>query len=378
MTETRSNAQDAATERTKAFLRMRLVSGLSLRACHVLLAHFKVPQAVLAAQPQDLRRLSLSSDLVDNLLSNRSADAAEAEWEKAIKYGVRLVDLHSPDYPRLLREIFDPPMVLYIRGSRCSGDEPQVAIVGARRATPYGINCAHRLAEDLASRGITIVSGLARGIDTAAHRGAMTEGKTIAVFGTGVDRVYPGENRKLAELVETNGAILSEFPMETPPLPHHFPLRNRILAGMTLGTIVIEAAEHSGSLITARLALEANREVFAVPGPITSRQSFGPHLLIRQGARLVSDWQDVTEELPFEIRQRIDAMTEKENQPAGPELDEGQRTVQNALSLSEPVAIDTLLSKVALAPSDVYTALLQLEIRGVIRQLPGSRYILNS
>jgi DNA processing protein len=178
--------------------------------------------------------------------------------------------------------------------------------------------------------------------------------------------------------VETNGAILSEFPMETPPLPHHFPLRNRILAGITLGTIVIEAAEHSGSLITARLALEANREVFAVPGPITSRQSFGPRLLIRQGARLVSDWQDVTEELPFEIQQRIDSMTEKENQPAGSELDEGQRTVQNALSLSEPVAIDTLLSKLALAPPDVYTALLHLEIRGVIRQLPGSRYILNS
>jgi DNA processing protein len=206
----------------------------------------------------------------------------------------------------------------------------------------------------------------------------MTAGKTIAVFGTGVDRIYPRENRKLAELVEKNGAILSEFPMGTPQLPHHFPLRNRILAGMTLGTIVIEAAEQSGSLITARLALEANREVFGVPGPITSRQSFGPHLLIRQGARLVSDWQDVRDELPFEVRQQMDSLSARADPSAESGLDEGQRTVQNALSLSEPVAIDTLLAQLALSSSDVYTALLHLEIRGSIRQLPGGRYILNA
>ena len=343
---------------------MRLVPGLSLRACRALLAHFKVPEAIVSAHPRDFEPLSLSPDLIADLLSNRSADAAETEWEKAGRHQVRLVDLHSTDYPGLLREIFDPPLILYIRGRRWSADEPQVAIVGARAATPYGVNCAQRLAEDLASRGITITSGLARGIDTAAHRGAMRAGKTIAVFGTGLDRIYPGENRKLAELVENNGAILSEFPMETPQLPHHFPLRNRILAGMTLGTIVVEAAEHSGSLVTARLALEANREVFAVPGPIASRQSFGPHLLIRQGARLVSDWQDVREELPFEVRQEMESRTGKVEGTTGPGLDEDQRMVENALSLAEPVAIDTLLANLVLAPSNVYSALLQLEIRG--------------
>ena len=366
MTETGSDPQDATVRRTKAFLRMRLVPGLGLRACHALLAHLKVPQAIVSAHPRDFEPLSLSPDLIADLLSNRSADAAETEWEKASRHQVRLVDLHSPDYPGLLREIFDPRFST----SGVAG--------GARAATPYGVNCAHRRAEDLASRGITITSGLARGIDTAAHRGAMRAGKTIAVFGTGLDRIYPGENRKLAELVEQNGAILSEFPMETPPLPHHVPLRNRILAGMTLGTIVVEAAEHSGSLVTARLALEANREVFAVPGPIASRQSFGPHLLIRQGARLVSDWQDVREELPFEVRQEMEARTDKVDQTTGPGLDEDQRMAQNALSLAEPVAIDTLLSKLVLAPSKVYSALLQLEILGVIRQLPGSRYILNA
>src|SRR4029077_8313371 len=203
------------------------------------------------------------------------------------------------------REIYDPPIILYIRGQRWNADIPQLAIVGTRRPTGYGINCAERLAEDLAVRGLAITSGLARGLDAAAHRGALRGGTTYAVFGCGLDFVYPKENRRLADLVEENGAVISEFPLGTPPSPQNFPIRNRIIAGLSLGVVVIEAAEYSGSLITVRLALESGREIFAVPGNITSPNSFGPHALIRQGAKLVTNWQDVVEELPYSIRERI-------------------------------------------------------------------------
>jgi len=248
--------------------------------------------------------------------------------------------------------------------------------VGTRRPTGYGINCAERIAEDLAARGLPVTSGLARGIDAAAHRGALRSGVTYAVFGSGLDFIYPRENRKLAENIEEKGALVSEFPLGTPPSPENFPIRNRIIAGMSLGVVVVEAAEYSGSLITARLALEANREVFAIPGNITSPNSFGPHVLIRQGAKLAAGWQDILEELPHSIRERVLLPLIAQMEAAPPPALEGmEKKIWDLLSAHEATAIDTLLSRMSYAPPDIYSALLILETMNLIRQLPGNKYV---
>jgi DNA processing protein len=365
-----------STARIKASLRMFLVRGLGLRSANLLIQQFKDPSRVFDSTRGELEALGIPPEVADDLLSPKSADRAEAEWERAAKLGVTILDILDPAYPPLLREIFDPPIVLYLRGKKWNADIPQVAIVGTRRPTGYGINCAERLAEDLASRGLAITSGLARGLDAAAHRGALRAGVTYAVFGSGLDFTYPKENRGLAELVVDNGATISEFPLGTPPSPQNFPIRNRIIAGMALGVMVVEAAEYSGSLITVRLGLECGREIFAVPGNVTSPQSFGPHALIRQGAKLVANWQDVVEELPHPIREKIFAPLVAQMQ-AGPEpqLDGAQARVWKALSAQEPVSIDTLLSKLPFSTSEVYSALLELETAEHVRQLPGKKYI---
>ena len=346
---------------------MFLVRGLGLRSANNLIRHFKHPEAVLEANRDELEAQGIPPEIADDLLSSKSAQRAEQEWAKAEELGVKIVDILDPVYP---------PIVLYLRGKKWEPDLPQVAIVGTRRPTGYGINCAERLAEDLAARGLAVTSGLARGLDAAAHRGALRAGVTYAVFGSGLDFVYPKENRKLADLVEENGAVISEFPLGTPPSPQNFPIRNRIIAGMSLGVAVVEAAEYSGSLITVRLALESGREIFAVPGNITSPNSFGPHVLIRQGAKLVSNWQDVVEELPHPIRERIFAPLVAQMQAAPePKLDGAEAKVWKLLSLQEAISIDTLLAKLPMSTSEVYSALLALEISEYVRQLPGKKYI---
>jgi len=364
------------TQRRFAALRMFLVQGLGLRSANTLIKHFKDPRTVFVARRDEIEALGVPGDVVDALLSSKSADRAKQEWTRAQELGIEIVDILDPAYPPLLREIFDPPIILYIRGQGWDPDLPQVAIVGTRRPTGYGLNCGERLSEDLAQRGIAITSGLARGIDASAHRGALRNGVTYAVFGSGLDFVYPRENRKLAENTEEKGAVLSEFPLGTPPSPQNFPIRNRIIAGMSLGVVVVEAAEYSGSLITVRLALESNREVFAVPGNITSPKSFGPHVLIRQGAKLVTSWEDVVEELPHPIREKILApiVAAMQSLPE-PELDEAERKVWQALSLHDSTPIDSLIAKLPLTTSEVYSALLAMETRDVIRQLPGNKYI---
>ncbi len=363
-------------DRTKCALRMFLVRGLGLRSANTLIRHFKTSEAVFDSDRAGVEALGIPPEVADDLFSSKSKERAEAEWAAATELGVKIVDILDCAYPPLLREIFDPPIVLYVKGSKWNSELPQISIVGTRRPTGYGINCAERLAEDLAARGLVVTSGLARGLDAAAHRGALRSGVTYAVFGSGLDFVYPRENRKLAELVEQNGAVLSEFPLNTPPSPQNFPIRNRIIAGMSLGVVVVEAAEYSGSLITARLALESNREVFAVPGPVTSTRSFGPHALIRQGAKLVSTWQDVVEELPHPVREMVFAplVAQMQAQPAF-ELSQGEQEIWKALSVQEPVYIDSLLARLPLPASEVYSALLSLETAERIRQLPGKKYI---
>jgi len=355
---------------------MSLVRGLGIRSSNALIRHFKTPEAVLDASRPQLEAAGIPQEVLEDLLSRRALERAEQEWKKAEDLGIRILDILHPEYPPLLREIFDPPLILYIRGRGWNPDHPQVAIVGTRRPTSYGLNCAERVAEDLASRGLAITSGLARGVDSAAHRGAQRGGVTYAVFGCGMDTIYPRENRKLAEMVEEKGALLSEFPLGTPPSPENFPIRNRIIAGMSLGVIVVEAAEYSGSLITARLAVDSNREVFAIPGNITSPNSFGPHVLIRQGARLVASWQDVVEELPHPIREKIllPLIAQMQAMP-DPALDGIQKKVWDLLSLQEAVGIDVLLSKLPPDASQVYSALLELETVNLVRELPGKKFI---
>jgi DNA processing protein len=355
---------------------MFLVRGLGLRSANALVKHFKDVAPVFDASSTELEAFGVPPDVAADLLSPKSSERADREWDRAAELGVEVVDILDFAYPPLLREIFDPPIVLYIRGKRWDSSLPQVAIVGTRRPTGYGLNCAERLAEDLAARGLAVTSGLARGLDAAAHRGALRAGCTYAVFGSGLDFVYPKENRGLADLVEENGAIISEFPLGTPPSPQNFPIRNRIIAGMSLGVTVVEAAEYSGSLITVRLGLEAGREIFAVPGNITSRQSFGPHALIRQGAKLVANWQDIVEELPHPIREKIFApLVAQMNAAPEPSLDGTEAKVWKALSVQEAISIDALLAKLPFSTSDVYSALLGLEVAGHIRQLPGKKYI---
>ena len=261
------------------------------------------------------------SSEASSLLRSRGYRAVAAEiYEWGIREGCQFLIRGHSGYPRLLEEIFDPPLVLYARGQLSALESPCVAIVGTRRPTLYGLQMAQGLASDLGARGISIASGLARGIDAAAHRGCLDgNGKTIAVLGCGIDVVYPREHRQLAKKVLENGLLLSEFIPGTSPAPQNFPVRNRIISGLALGTLIVEASEYSGSLITARLAMEQNREVFALPGNLTSPQSFGPNFLIKQGAKLVQSWRDVVEEMPSDLRREI-LIREDARPPQKPEL----------------------------------------------------------
>lgn len=290
----------------------------------------------------------------------------------ARRAGARLLLREDDEYPAPLRAIPDPPPFLLARGELRAEDALALAIVGSRHATPYGVAVAERLAAELAARGVTIVSGLARGIDTAAHRGALAAGgRTIAVLGCGVDVCYPPENRRLVGRVIERGALLSQFPLGTPALPRHFPLRNRTIAGLALGAIVVEAAERSGALITAGHAGELGREVFAVPGPVTSELSRGANRLIQDGAKLVQRWEDVVAELP-EVWRRCLREAPGVAMPVGtPEGDE-ERVL--ALVGGDPVHIDRVIERSGVPSGRTAAVLLSLELKGWVQRLPGQHY----
>jgi DNA processing protein len=293
----------------------------------------------------------------------------------------------DPHWPARLTEIYDPPLVLYVRGNVDAVSKPGIAVVGTRHPTPYGIGMAERLACDLAVRGLVIFSGLARGVDAAAHRGALKgPGKTVAVFGTGVDEVYPKENKKLIDpILASGGALVSEFPMAAFAAPQNFPIRNRIISGLSLGVLVVEAAEHSGSRITARCALEQGRELFAVPSNVTSRNSWGPNTLIKQGAKLTATWEDVWEELPAALQEQLESETggaasDKRPQPeGGPQarLSPAEKKVLSFLKEHESTHIDQIIEKFEshLSSAEIFTALFELELNGKIRQMAGKNYV---
>lgn len=276
----------------------------------------------------------------------------------------------DPDFPPLLKEIADPPVVLHVRGLREILARPSVAIVGSRKASPYALNVARRLGKELAAHGITVVSGLARGVDAAAQNAALDAGgTTVAVLGTGIDVVYPREHKALAERVAGQGALVTEFPPGTPPLAANFPIRNRIISGLSLGTIIVEATDRSGSLITARLAAEQNREVFAVPGSIFSASSVGPHRLIQYGAKLLHDLEDLFDELP-QLRPDLAPKGKRE-----PQLPEPLRHVASLLDYETPLHIDTLVESSGWEPAALAPVLLELELLGAVRAVPGGRYV---
>jgi DNA processing protein len=372
-------------ENTPYWLALARVDGLGVRGAHKLVEYFRSAQAVYHASLTELEGCGLPMRVAQAIFAQSGLKEAEREMEAGEKANCRLVAYGGDGYPRLLQEISDPPLVLYVRGDVRVLSQHAVAVVGTRRPTAYGSSVAHRLAGDLAQRQLVIVSGLARGIDSAAHRGALeAKGETVAVLGSGIDVIYPRENARLAEQVAESGALISEFPLGTAPMPENFPIRNRIISGLALGTVIVEAAEYSGSLITARLACEQNREVYAVPGNITSAQSFGPNLLIKQGAKLVDQWLDVIEEFPAAVRmQLLPPAPASEIAAAGPQstslleqgLEPDQKAVFEVLRADEALFVDSICGSVSLPQPRVLAALLTLEMSGLVKQLPGKNFI---
>src|SRR6266508_71328 len=381
--------QSAIRNRMRDWVALNMTPGIGPRAAAKLLERFGSAQAVYRATRVELEKVRLLPEAVDSIIARDRYEKAEAEIENVRKLGGDILILDDGVYPALLREIYDPPITLYVKGawSECL-EQPCVAIVGSRKCSTYGQNAASMLARDLAHRGVTIVSGFARGIDAAAHRGAIEgRGRTVAVIGTGIDEIYPRDHKKLAdEILDAGGAVVTQFPLTTPPVSENFPYRNRIISGLSLGVVVVEAAENSGSLITARLAIEQNREVFAVPGNITSRNSFGTNYLIKgAGAKLIQQWQDVAAELPPQIAANIlpPPLGEKKKErsladqlallPQG--LTGFEQSVFKLLSADDPAHIDALVDRSRLTISDLTAALLTLEMRDLIRALPGKCFV---
>lgn len=326
----------------------------------------------------ELEAHTIPADCCRALRSRRFRPMAEeiVDWSRREK--CVLLARGSTGYPALLAETHDPPLLLYARGSVELLARPTVAVVGTRRPTPYGLQMAEGIASDLAARGIVVVSGLARGIDAASHRGCLDGGgQTIAVLGNGIDQVYPREHRRLSAEIEKRGLLISEFPPGTSPAPQNFPVRNRIISGIALGTLIVEASEYSGSLITARLAMEQNREVYALPGNLTSPQSFGPNFLIKQGAKLVQSWRDIVEEFPTDIRH--DILTREEGRsPEAPTLEllgDEERSLLGLLEFDRAILFDKILRDSGKASPELCKLLLDLEMRGFVRQLPGNLFV---
>jgi DNA processing protein len=363
-------------EKILPWLHLKSVPGIGNHLFKRLIDRFGSPEAVLQASPTDLLAVDgITPRTVSVLNSHKPPDGATAEIEQAHRRGFRLIPLTHADYPPLLREIPDPPPFLYVSGDLALCERP-VAVVGSRNATPYGVTMARQLGADLASLGFTVVSGMALGIDAAAHEGALSSrGRTVAVLGSGLANLYPPQHLRLFERISASGAVLSEFPLQAEPEAHHFPIRNRIISGMSLGTVVVEASKNSGSLITARLAAEQNREVFAVPGSIQSFKSMGTHTLIKQGAKLVENAQDIVSELGHFL---ADAPAGDGPQAVQPiemrhRLTGEERDVYRALG-PYPLHIDELVRKLTMDAGRLSGILLQLELKGIVTQQAGKLF----
>jgi DNA processing protein len=363
-----------------SWLALALTPGLASRLSARLLKKFGSPDEVFRAPLTGLEACNLPASVAQAVFKKQSFKRAEKEL--ALTRNIdrcRLVNWSEPEYPQTLLQIYDPPVLLYVRGDAEVLNRPSISIVGTRRPTLYGTQMAERLGREVAARGVVVISGMARGIDAIGHQGAMTvNGRAIGVLGTGVDVCYPKENRKLYEKVLERRAIVSEFPLGTHPAPENFPVRNRIVAGMPLGVVVIEGAQYSGSLITARLAMEFGREVFGVPGNVTQPVSFAPNQLIKQGAKLVTNGEDVIEELPTPVRaslvQAEQPEAEQRNLLLAASLNSSEKKIYELLSADESRHIDDIVERSGLNSSEVLATLFDLEMKGIVRQLPGKQF----
>jgi DNA processing protein len=364
----------------QSWLALHLIPGMGPVTCHKLVAHFGSPGMILSAGINDLSSISRLrpeslAALTDRGRQNLKA-LANDEIEKAAAKHISIIAYDDPLYPPLLKNIHDPPVVLYLRGNPAVLNCQGVGMVGSRAATHYGKSIAEQLASSLVRKDFTIISGMALGIDGAAHKGAMAaEGRTIAVLGCGIDIIYPPGNHKLYQDIVASGAVVSEYPLGTMPENFRFPARNRIISGLSLGVVVVEAANRSGSLITARHALEQGREVFAVPGRIDSVKSAGTHTLLQQGAKLVHSVNDIVEEFQYTVdrENQVDHGSEKKGQAILGQLNREESSLLACLDVY-PRTIDEIVRESGLSPQKTNELLLFLELKGIVESLPGKSY----
>ncbi len=384
--ESTTTATPQLDEERLAWLALALAPGLGPKRILDAVKTLEAASQIFSLTLTELEGLRFPAQAAQFLFDGKARQAAEAEWARVAAQGATVVSYGCREYPERLKEIYDPPPVLWVRGAAQLLSRPAIAIVGTRHPSPYGSGMAEMLARDLAVRRLLIVSGMARGIDSCAHRGALAARMpTVAVWGTGIDVVYPKENKKLAEeILASGGAIVSELPMGTFPAPQNFPRRNRILSGLSVAVLVVEAAENSGTRVTARCAAEQNRDLFAVPGNVTSKGSWTPNTLIKQGAKLVATWEDVWEDLPSQVRLELEAEAPVESKSAAtasllpdPVLRPDEAMVLEVLRADAALQIDEILEllETQLTSSEVFMALFELEITGRVRQLPGKNYV---
>jgi DNA processing protein len=373
-------------EERLAWLALVLAPGLGPKRILDATKQMESASQVFTLSLTELEGLKFPAPAAQFIFDGKARQAAEEEWARVAEQGATLVTYSCPEYPERLKEIYDPPPVLWVRGAAGLLSRPGIAVVGTRHPSPYGSGMAEMLARDLAVRRLLIISGMARGIDSCAHKGALeARMPTVAVWGTGIDVVYPKENKKLAEeILATGGAIVSELPMGTFPAPQNFPRRNRILSGLSVAVLVVEAAENSGTRVTSRCAAEQNRDLFAVPGNVTNKGSWTPNTLIKQGAKLTATWEDVWEDLPSQIRLELESEAPAESKSEttasilpDPALRPEETIVLEILRADDSLQIDEILEmlETQLTSSEVFTALFELEMTGRVRCLPGKNYV---
>jgi DNA processing protein len=388
-------AAAAVQEARLAWLALTLTPGMGPTRCGRAVRKLGSAGRLFHASLTELEGVGMPAESAQFCFDGRARAAAVEEAARIQEQQASFLTPEDEAFPDRLMEIYDPPPVIWVRGDVRLLSRPGIAVVGTRQPTPYGAGMAEMLSRDLARRGMVIMSGMARGVDSCAHKGALEAGgATIAVWGTGIDVIYPKENKKLAEqIVAQGGAIVSEFPLGTFPAPQNFPIRNRTLSGMSVGVLVVEGGEYSGTRITARCALDQGRDVYAVPGNATNKNAWGPNTLIKQGAKLTATWEDVWEDLPSQVRMELEAAAEAQaarnessgqgsaslfnERPTTPPMSEHERLVMQELRQDETLQLDELIERLELkmVSGEIFTALFELELSGRVKQMPGKQYV---
>jgi DNA processing protein len=387
---------DAAVQEARlAWLALTLTPGMGPTRCARAVQRLGGAARLFHASLTELEGVGMPAESAQFCFDGRARAAAVEEAARVEQQQACFLTPEDEAFPDRLLEIYDPPAVIWVRGDVRLLSRAGIAVVGTRQPTPYGAGMAEMLSRDLARRGMVIMSGMARGVDSCAHKGALEAGgATVAVWGTGIDVIYPKENKKLAEqIVAQGGAIVSEFPLGTFPAPQNFPIRNRTLSGMSVGVLVVEGGEYSGTRITARCALDQGRDVYAVPGNATNKNAWGPNTLIKQGAKLTASWEDVWEDLPSQVRMELEAVAEAQagrnessgqgsaslfnDQPTTPPMSEHERLVMQELRQDEALQLDELIERLELrmVSGEIFTALFELELSGRVKQMPGKQYV---